>query len=89
MNKIKEYPDSICRVCGDKTQQGFNIKLKFAHICHNCESSIVRQSVIDSEKVENKYKKELSKCHEIMNVSNCTINRLHNLLRELTNKDNE
>ena len=41
-----KYKDEICRVCGKKTLQYFNINFKIAYICQDCEHNIVKQSII-------------------------------------------
>lgn len=53
MNKeVNKYQDNICRVCGKKTEQIFNIDLKMAYICKDCEYRIVKQSVMDTYKLK-------------------------------------
>lgn len=43
---MADYIEKICRVCGKETKQIFNIDLKMAYICEDCEKRIVKQSVI-------------------------------------------
>lgn len=45
MSQIAKEEKEPCRVCGEKTSQGFNIKLELAYICESCERTIVIQSV--------------------------------------------
>lgn len=44
MSQIAKEKKS-CKICGEKTDQGFNIKLRLTYICESCERSIVIQSI--------------------------------------------
>lgn len=41
--KVAEYQIKKCKVCGDKTTNGFNIDLKHIAICESCANSIMLQ----------------------------------------------
>jgi hypothetical protein len=43
-----EHPKNICRICGKKTKQIFNIEFKMAYICRSCEKEIVIQNAYKS-----------------------------------------
>jgi len=42
---MKKEIKGICSICGDKTNQIFNIKFKRVYVCKNCEYRIVKQSI--------------------------------------------
>jgi len=44
---LKKCEKGVCRMCGRKTEQIFNIDLKMASLCASCEKTIVKQSVVD------------------------------------------
>ena len=43
----KELKKGICRVCGRKTKQIFNVDFMRVYICKSCEYRIVKQSIMD------------------------------------------
>lgn len=47
---LKDYPTGqgpkqMCRLCGEKTQSGFNINFKLVPVCESCADSITLQQV--------------------------------------------
>ena len=43
----KKHPKGICRVCGRKTKQIFNVDFMRVYICKSCEYRIVKQSIME------------------------------------------
>lgn len=47
---MKKYNKANCEICGEPTTQVFNIRFVPSYICEDCESLIVKQSIIDRYK---------------------------------------